>query len=259
MPSFAYFLADLLRTAVGSDQSHRHTVALIAAAGTSTRMGGDGSKLLLPVDGIPVLAHTLKAYEAADTIDAIILIARRADFDAFRALAEQYKITKLKKITEGGNTRQESVLRGLAVLPEHTAFVAIADGARCLITPAQIDCVNRTAYRTGAATAGCPAIDTVKLADKKGRTLSDSPDRSAVWMAQTPQTFSVSLYRAAAYHAAEQDTVGTDDNALVEAIGRGVTLVDCGRENLKITTPQDICIATAILKYRKEQADKEDT
>lgn len=247
--------AELLR-AVAAKPAKHFTSALIAAAGSSTRMGTSTSKQLLDIDGIPVLARTLLAYEHAATVQEIVIVARKEDFDTFQALAEQYKITKLKRITTGGATRQDSVLRGLSVLSPKTRFLAIADGARCLITPEQIDRVNLTAYRTDAASAAVPATDTVKLTDEKGRAIS-TPDRSRVWLAQTPQTFSLALYRAAAYYAKENGVEATDDNALLEAVGHPVTMVDCGKENIKITTPGDIYLARAILARRADEQKEE--
>lgn len=247
--------AELLR-AVAAKPAKHFTSALIAAAGSSTRMGTSKSKQLLDIDGTPVLARTLLAYEHAATVQEIVIVARKEDFDTFRALAEQYKITKLKRITTGGATRQDSVLRGLSVLSPKTRFLAIADGARCLITPEQIDRVNLTAYRTQAASAAVPATDTVKLTDEKGRAIS-TPDRSRVWLAQTPQTFSLALYRAAAYYAKENGVEATDDNALLEAVGHPVTMVDCGKENIKITTPGDIDLARAILARRADEQKEE--
>lgn len=244
----AYDTAELLRLIAGKPSKH-YTTALIAAAGSSTRMGGTESKQLLEIDGIPVLARTLLAYEQSLTVQEIVLIARKTEFDTFRTLAEQYRITKLRRITEGGTTRQDSVRRGLSVVSPQTRYVAIADGARCLITPEQIDRVNIKAYETNAASAAVPATDTVKIVDSHRRTV-DSPEREHVWLAQTPQTFSLTLYRAAAYHAKENGISATDDNSLVEAIGRPVTLVDCGRENIKITTPTDLYLARAILAQR---------
>ncbi|MBR5615215.1 MAG: 2-C-methyl-D-erythritol 4-phosphate cytidylyltransferase, partial [Clostridia bacterium] len=163
----AYKLADILRTAVGAPTSHRQTTALIAAAGSSTRMGGEVSKQLLEVDGIPVLARTLLAHQMADTVDEIVLIARREDFDAYLALAKTYGITKLKRITTGGSSRQESVLHGFEAVSEGTEFVAISDGARCLVTPEMIDRVNMAAWKHDAACAATPATDTVKLVTEK--------------------------------------------------------------------------------------------
>ena len=124
------------------------------------------------------------------------------------------------------------------------------------IAPEQIDRVNLTAYRTDAASAAVPATDTVKLTDEKGRAIS-TPDRSRVWLAQTPQTFSLALYRAAAYYAKENGVEATDDNALLEEVGHPVTMVDCGKENIKITTPGDIYLARAILARRADEQKEE--
>ena len=253
----AYKLADILRTAVGAPTSHRQTTALIAAAGSSTRMGGEVSKQLLEVDGIPVLARTLLAHQMADTVDEIVLIARREDFDAYLALAKTYGITKLKRITTGGSSRQESVLHGFEAVSEGTEFVAISDGARCLVTSKMIDRVNMAAWKHDAACAATPATDTVKLVTEKHYTQKNSPDRETVWLAQTPQTFALPLYRAAAYHAKENGYTATDDAALVEAIGRRVKLVDCGKENIKITTQSDLYFAKAILQRRADEQKKD--
>ena len=221
-------------------------------------MGGEVSKQLLEVDGIPVLARTLLAHQLADTIDEIVLIARREDFDAYLALAKKYGITKLKRITTGGNSRQESVLRGFEAVSDQTEFVAISDGARCLVTPEMIDRVSMTAWKHDAACAATPATDTVKLVNEKRYTQRNSPDRESVWLAQTPQTFALPLYRAAAYHAKENGYTAPDDSALVEAIGRRVKLVDCGQENIKITTQADLDLAHAILQRRSDEQRKKD-
>jgi 2-C-methyl-D-erythritol 4-phosphate cytidylyltransferase len=138
---------------------------------------------------------------------------------------------------------------------DKTKFVAIADGARCLITPDMIDRVNVAAWQKGAACAATPATDTVKLATAKGYAQEEAPDRESIWLAQTPQNFSLPLYRAAAYHAKEEGYTATDDAALVSAIGRPVKLVDCGKDNIKITTPSDLYLARAILARREEQKE----
>ena len=117
--------------------------------------------------------------------------------------------------------------------------------------------VNLTAYRTDAASAAVPATDTVKIVDAHTRTV-DSPDRSTVWLAQTPQIFSANLYRAAAYTAREAGFTGTDDCSLAERIKYNtVQLVDCGRENMKITTPEDVFFAEAFLALRKKREENE--
>lgn len=250
--------AEILYTARGIATPRKYTAAIIAAAGNSTRMGGDVSKQRMLLRGIPVLAHTLLAYQRAQTIHEIIVVGKAEDFPAYREMAKAHGITKLRVLSEGGATRQESVLCGLKQVSKCTKYVAIADGARCLITPQQIEAVCHTAYRTGAATAATPATDTVKIADKM-KFIDKTPDRSTMWMAQTPQVFDYTLYHAAAYYALEKEFEATDDNSLVEFINRRVKLVDFGRENIKITTPVDLIIAEAILAAREqESAVKED-
>ncbi len=256
-------IAEILYTARGIPTPRRYTAAIIAAAGNSTRMGGGTSKQLMLLRDMPVLAHTLLAYERATTVHEIIVVGKVEDFPAYRAMAEKYGIKKLRVLTEGGATRQESVLCGLRQVSTKTKYVAIADGARCLITPEQIEQVCHAAYRTGAATAATPATDTVKVADKYRFAVS-TPDRETLWLAQTPQVFEYNLYHAAAYYALEKGFVATDDNSLVEFINRKVKLVDCGRENIKITTAVDLLIADALLQAREQAAslpseNKEDT
>ena len=250
-------IAEILYTARGIATPRHYTAAIVAAAGNSSRMGMQGSKQLLQIHGIPVLAYTLLAYEQAPTIHEIILVGKREDFQTYRDLATQYGIRKLRVLTEGGATRQESVLCGLRQVSKQTKYVAIADGARCLITPEQIASVCRAARKTGAACAATPATDTIKVVDSM-QYIAETPDRSTLWMAQTPQVFDYTLYHAAAYYALEQGFQATDDCSLVEFINRKVKLIDCGKENLKITTPIDIIIAEAILTAR-QQARKEDS
>ena len=121
-----------------------------------------------------------------------------------------------------------------------------------------IDRVNLLAWKHDAACAATPATDTVKLVNDKHYTKKNAPDRETVWLAQTPQTFSLPLYRAAAYHAKENGYTATDDAALVEAIGRRVKLVDCGKENIKITTQADLYLARAILQRRADEQKETD-
>ncbi len=251
-------VAQVLYAARGIRTPRRYTTAIIAAAGNSTRMGGTTSKQLMLLQGKPVLAHTLLAYQRAECIHEIILVGKKEDFPAYRAMAEECGITKLRVLTEGGATRQESVLCGLGQVSDKTKFVAIADGARCLITPEHINAVCHAAYRTGAATAATPATDTVKVADSL-KFIASTPDRETLWLAQTPQIFDYTLYHAAAYYALEKGFVATDDNSLVEFINRKVKLIDCGRENIKITTAVDLLIAEAILAARESKNQEEES
>ncbi len=239
--------------------SKNPTAAIILAAGNSTRMGGNVNKQTQLLDGFPVLAHTLMAYQRCSLIEDIIVVARPKDFEEIYQIARTYRITKLRHIVAGGNTRQESAKKGFAKLDPKIKYVAIADGARCLTTPEQIAKVALRAYRYEAASAGHLVSDSVKRADLHGM-VKETVDRTNLWQVQTPQIFHTTLY-AAALHSAEADGLeATDDNALIEHLGYRIKLVECGRENLKITTPEDLALAEAILQYRRRlQATKAPT
>ncbi len=239
-----------LRAVSGTPHPKNFTSAIIAAAGMSERFGGDVTKQMTDLCGSPLLIHTLRAYEEADCIHEIILVGKLNEIPAWEVLCREYGITKVTKIIQGGYTRQESVLCGLDAVDSKAKFVAIADGARCLITPDQINSVCRAAYKYKAATAAHRSTDTVKIADKKGFIESTS-DRDTVWMAQTPQVFKTKLYRAAAYTALKKGFKATDDNSLVEEVGHPIRLVECGAQNIKITTREDMALAEGVITERE--------
>ena len=240
-------ILNLFRAANGKADKH-YTTAIIAAAGSSTRFGEN--KQTVRILDVPVLIHTLRAYDCADCIDEVIIVTKKEDIELWKEQCDLFSIKKVTQIIEGGETRQESVLRGFEAISDKTKFVAIADGARCLITPRSINDVCFAAYEHKAATAAHRATDSVKIA-RSGRFIESSPDRETVWLAQTPQVFKVALYRAAAYTALKEKITVTDDNSLVEFIGHPIYLVETGAQNLKITTKDDVIIAESILKKRK--------
>lgn len=243
-------ITSLLRAISGSPDPKNFTSAIIAAAGLSERFGGNISKQMKTLHGIPVLLHTLKAYENTECIHEIIIVARRDEIPFWNEVCKEHSISKLACVVEGGASRQESVFRGLEAVSDRSKFVAVADGARCLITPEEITKVCRSAYKYKAATAACKATDTVKIADKKGF-IESSPERNTVWLAQTPQVFKTKLFRAAEVVAHEKSFEGTDDNSLVEFVGHPIRLVECSANNIKITTYDDIAKADGILRARK--------
>lgn len=228
------------------------TAAIILAAGNSTRMGKNVNKQMETLCGVPVLAHTLLAYQKCKLISEIIVVTRPQDFDAVYKLRDRYGIDKLTHIVAGGDTRQESAKRGMRKLDPAIRYVAIADGARCLTTPAQIAKVCLRAYRCQAASAAHKISDTVKRTTALGMT-KETVDRNNLWQAQTPQVFHTSLYTAALYQADADSFSVTDDNSLIEHLGYQVRMVECGMQNIKITTPEDLPLAEAILQYRSRQ------
>ena len=242
-------ILNLARAANGTSEKH-FTSAIIAAAGLSTRFGEN--KQSVSILDVPVLIHTLRAYDNADCIDEIIIVTKKEDIELWQKQCELFSIKKVTKIIEGGATRQDSVICGFEAISDKAKFVAIADGARCLTTPININDVCFAAYKHKAATAAHRATDTVKIA-RSGHFIESTPDRETIWLAQTPQVFKVSLYRAAAYTALKEKVAVTDDNSLVEFIGHPVYLVECGAQNIKITTRDDVIVAESILRHRKEE------
>ena len=238
-----------------SPRPREATAAIVLAAGSSTRMGGELSKQFIELCGIPVLAHTLLAYQASPAIREIIVAARREDFDRVAAIRREYGITKLRHVTAGGKSRQESAARAFAKIGPAIRYVAVADGARCLTTPAEINAVCAEAWHCRAASAAQRVVGTVKRTNAKG-SVTGTVARENLWEAQTPQVFHVSLYAAALQRARREGLDTTDDNAMVERLGQRVQLVECSRENIKITTPEDLRIATAILALRIADAEE---
>ncbi len=247
-------IAGVLRAVSGSPHPKNYTSAIIAAAGMSTRFGSDKTKQMTELCGKPILLHTVLSYQNAECIDEIIIVAKKEEIPEWERLCAALCVPKLSRIIEGGQTRQMSVMNGLDAVSKKSKFVAIADGARCLITPEQIEAVCREAYKYGAATAAHRSTDTVKISGKRGF-IDSTPDRESVWLAQTPQVFNTSLYRAAAYTAFKDGYDATDDNALVEYISHPIRLVECGGGNIKITTRDDLIVAEAILKERQKGGD----
>ena len=243
-------IAGGFRAIAGKPHPKNFTSVVICAAGSSTRMGGDTTKQFLELDGKPVIVHTLLAYEAAGCIQEIIVVAKADEVALYEDLAAQYGITKLTKVIPGGKTRQESARLGSDEVDKACKYIAVADGARCLITPEEIQKVCHGAYLWGAASAGIPATDTVKIVDKNNF-IESTPNRNMVWLAQTPQVFALSLYRAAAYVCRDEGIEATDDNAMAEHIKVPVKMIPCSRENIKITQPGDLVFAKAVLEARK--------
>jgi 2-C-methyl-D-erythritol 4-phosphate cytidylyltransferase len=228
-----------------------HCAALVAAAGSSSRMGGV-NKLLEELDGIPVLARTLMALQRAEKVDEIIIATREDDLVPISQLCKAYGISKCTKVVRGGATRAHSVLLAAVEASPDTDLLAVQDGARPLVTPELIDAVIAAARRCSAAAPAVAVKDTVKTVGADGA-VKNTPDRSALRAVQTPQVFDAELLRAALKSAIDQDLPITDDCSAVELMGKTVYLVDGEETNIKITTPTDLIIASALLRNKGEQ------
>lgn len=245
-------VADVLRAADKEAGKRNYTAAVIVAGGSGTRMGSEVTKQMLDLCGMPVVVHTLLAYQNTPCIKEIVVAAREDEIDIYQGFKQKYGITKLVRVVPGGVTRQASALAGVEAVSDKVRYVAIADAARCLTTPEEISEVCRVAYKTDAASAGIPAKDTIKVTDKAGY-IKQTPDRALCWQAQTPQVFRHALYLAASYAAIEHKFTATDDNSLVEFVKHPVKMVKCSGQNIKITEPDDLPLAQWILKTRKEK------
>lgn len=225
--------------------------ALVAAAGSSSRMGGV-NKLLEPLDGTPVLARTLTALQQSEQVDEIIVATREEDLVEISRLCHTYGITKCTKVVRGGVSRAHSVLLAALEASPEMELLAVQDGARPLVTPELIGRVITAAARCGAAAPAVPVKDTVKAVREDGaveRTL----DRDVLRAVQTPQVFEADLLKAALQAALEGNVPVTDDCSAVERLGKVVFLVEGDEENLKITVPADLILAEALLQAREDR------
>ena len=221
-----------------------YTVMMVAAAGGSTRMGQPKQHIKLGKH--PVLIHTLLTLQSVEAVDEILLIAREEDIPHFTALAREVGVTKLRTAVAGGATRQQSVAAGLAALPAEATLVGVHDGARPLVRAENVAAVISAAQENGAAALAVPVKDTLKRTDENGMVI-DTPDRNGLWRVQTPQVFDRAALCAAMAAAVAEGKDYTDDCQLMEAGGHRVKLVAGLDTNLKLTTPEDIRLAEALM------------
>ncbi len=222
-------------------------IAIIAAAGTGTRMASDRPKQFLQLAGIPIIFHTLKPFEQCDSIQEVIVVLPAEESAAFLALAGKQGLRKLSRVVPGGVTRADSVKRGLLAIRSATAgVVAVHDGVRPFVTVEEIDSVVAAAESDGAAILVAPVTDTIKQVS--GDSVVKTLERRELRRALTPQCFRYELLRKAFDQADVNDPSLTDESALVEKLGARVTIVEGSSRNIKITNPQDLLIAEALLK-----------
>lgn len=222
------------------------TCGIILAAGIGARMGANVTKQKINILGRSVLHYALAAFEACHDIDDVVLVVRSDEFDFARREADG--MLKVCSIVAGGCCRAESAAKGFAAIPSDTGIVAVHDAARALIRPEEISIVIAEAKKTGAATAVSLVTDTIKTVDELG-VVTGTVNRETLRKAQTPQAFSVQVYKKALENVVDYGLI-TDDNMMVEQIGVAISAVDVGDENIKLTTPADLRYAEFLLKER---------
>ena len=232
--------------------------AVIVAGGEGERFGDPRGKQLARVAELPVLAHTLRAFERCEAVDVIVVVTHPDRVEVYRAEAiGPAGATKVVAVVPGGATRTASVAAGLAALPFGCVAVAVHDGARAAVTPETIDASFASLLSDpllDGVVVGHPAFDTIKEAGDDDRVVS-TPDRSRLWVAQTPQTFRLAVLLRAHERAAAEGFEGTDDAALVERCGGTVAMLEGSRWNIKVTLPEDLVVLSALLAERREAAD----
>jgi 2-C-methyl-D-erythritol 4-phosphate cytidylyltransferase len=228
--------------------------ALVVAAGKGLRMGTKESKQYLEIGGdTPVLAHTLLALERSPLIDYIVLVVGADDVDRCNVYRERFALSKLHAVVAGGTERQHSVRIGLGALPSDTEFVLIHDGVRPFLDHFMLTRIANALRDHGhdALVAAVPVKDTIKLADPTTQVISETLPRERLWAIQTPQAFRMSVIVAAHDKALADHFVGTDDAVLVERTGLPVHIVMGDYFNIKITTPDDLLLAEAIIQMQR--------
>ena len=224
------------------------TVAIIPAGGVGKRMGTEIPKQYLLLSGIPILAHTLKAFQGSPVIDEIVLIVPEADMTEVRqSIVEKYGLSKVGLILPGGAERQDSVRNGLQQVSDEHEIIVIHDAVRPFVSANLICRAVAAAREFGAITVGVPVKDTVKKVTAEGW-VKKTVAREGLWLAQTPQVFRRPIILAAYKKAAADGFYGTDDACLVERMGIPVRMIPGENDNIKLTTAEDLLLGERIIR-----------
>lgn len=220
--------------------------AIIVAAGEGKRFGGNVPKQFLEISGKPLIIHTIERFEDCSEIDQIVLVLPAAQTESFLSSSKKYNLKKIKNVIAGGKARAESVWNGLSAIDSESAeIVAVHDGARPLVTVAEISACVEKARETGAACLVAPITDTIKeVAEGK---ITQTIDRSRLRRALTPQCFRYEILLQA-FEEKIPGEAATDESFLVEKSGVAVSIVEGSPKNIKITHPEDFAIAEIFLK-----------
>ncbi len=221
--------------------------AIVVAAGKGIRMGGTEPKQFLELRGVPIIVHTLRRFEQCETINQVVLVLPADALAGFQSLAKKFSLRKISRVVAGGATRAQSVLSGLQAI-DAAEVVAVHDGVRPFVTSAEIDRVVETARTSGAAVLVAPVTDTIKEVSE--HSIAQTLPRVSLRRALTPQCFRYEILKLAYERLSEIEIEGTevtDDSFLVERLGVKPIAVEGSGQNIKITGPEDLALAEAIL------------
>lgn len=229
----------------------RYVTAIIAAAGMGKRMKTSIGKQFLSLGDRTILAHSIDKIQTCEYIDYIIIVIKKSDMQYMEEILHSYEIRKPYKLVYGGKERQDSVYEALKQMPCKTDIVVSHDGVRPFVSVKNIKKAIESVDKSGASVLANPVIDTIKVS-MSGEFADYTPDRSKLWAVQTPQVFLKDVLLKAYKQAYEENYYGTDDCSLVEKTGKRIYLIHSDYFNIKITTPEDLTIAEAIMKSQEE-------
>ncbi|OGC95206.1 MAG: 2-C-methyl-D-erythritol 4-phosphate cytidylyltransferase [candidate division Zixibacteria bacterium RBG_16_53_22] len=222
-------------------------IAIVVAAGSGSRTGGAVPKQFQPLGRRPLVVHSLEFFEKSDLVDEIVLVvAEEYMAYASQAIVDRWNLRKIRKITAGGETRQESVLAGLSACPNGINLAVIHDAARPFVAQDLFRQLMARASDTGAAILAVPAKESIKMAENG--IITKTLKRDAIWIAQTPQVFRFEAILKAHQRAEAAQNEATDDAELYEQYCGQVAIVHGSFNNIKITTRADFILAEEILK-----------
>jgi 2-C-methyl-D-erythritol 4-phosphate cytidylyltransferase len=225
--------------------------AIIPAGGSGLRMGYKTPKPYLTFDSLPIIVHTLRIFQESDLIDDVYLVVQESDKKyAQEQIVKTYALSKVRALVSGGKERQDSVRNALSCLHHEHEIVVIHDGVRPFLEKDILERAILIAIKEGAAVAGMPVKDTIKLSNSIGY-IEKTIDRESLFLIQTPQVFKKEMIVKAYETAYREHYYGTDDSSLVERLGIPVKLVEGSYENIKITTQEDLQLAEFIAQRRK--------
>lgn len=230
-------------------QKDPHCSVVVVAAGSSERMGGD--KMLMTLGAKPVIVRTLMAFQKSPMVDDIVVVTKREKITAIADMIKLYDITKVTQVISGGATRVESSLAGVSAVRRGAKLIAIHDGARPLVSQELIERVVKEANEHISAVPVLPSTDTLKQVDSRG-VIVEGVDRASVFRVQTPQVFDADIIKGALTKAVEKRLPITDDCSAVDMMGFSTYTVEGDAGNIKLTLPEDMVLAEAILKSRGE-------
>jgi len=225
---------------------------IIPAAGSGQRMDNKVKKPYITLQGLPLLAYTLRVFDDAQAIAQLIITVSPGDEEyCRREVVERYGIKKMVSVVAGGDRRQDSVRNGLAAVGEEADLIMIHDGARPFVTVQMITDALEVTMRKRATTMAVPVKDTVTVVTKDTEVIERTLERDRLYLIQTPQTFERSLISEAHRRAFTEGFAGTDDASLVERLGVPVSIIRGSYDNIKITTQEDLLFAEALLQRRQ--------